>query len=99
MNEVTLDDHGFSGPPHTSFREGFLGLCRHCLSWSTMTAEASVLSDGMSHRKSKVAATATDNCAATNPTTSAGLTPANVLLADRATVTAGLAKDVDAVNQ
>jgi hypothetical protein len=32
------------------------------------------------------------------PGASAGRIPANVLLADRASVTAGLAKDVDAVN-
>src|ERR1700679_2566511 len=64
-----------------------------------MTAEASALSDGMSQRKSSVAANAPASWAATNPATSAGLIPANVLLTDRASVTAGLAKDVDAVNQ
>jgi len=64
-----------------------------------MMADASALSDGISHRKSSVAANAPAIWATTNPATSAGLIPANVLLADRARVTAGLAKDGDAVNQ
>lgn len=45
-----------------------------------------------------VAAAAPTSCAAMNPPTSAGRIPANVLLAARASVTAGLAKHVDAVN-
>jgi hypothetical protein len=63
--------------------------------YSTMTADASSLSDGKSHRKSSVATNAPASWADTNPATSAGLIPANVLLADRARVTAGLAKDVE----
>jgi hypothetical protein len=46
-----------------------------------------------------VAAAAPANCANTNAGVSIGLIPAKVLVNDRATVTAGLAKDVDAVNQ
>lgn len=34
-----------------------------------------------------------------NPVTLAGSMPANVLLSERATVTAGLANEVEAVNQ
>ena len=37
-------------------------------------------------------------CAAMNPATSSGFIPANVLLRDLATVTAGFANDVEAVN-
>ncbi len=39
------------------------------------------------------------NCAATNPGASAGRMPEKVSLAARAKVTAGLAKDVEEVNQ
>ena len=46
-----------------------------------------------------VTTTAAAHWAATNPGTSFGLMPANVSLNARATVTAGFAKDVDAVNQ
>jgi hypothetical protein len=71
----------------------------HCWSYSTITPEACSLSEGIRQGKSSVAANAPASCAAMNPATSVGLIPANVLLADRARVTAGLAKDVDAVNQ
>jgi hypothetical protein len=54
---------------------------------------------GISHRKSKVAANAPAICAAMNKGASAGRIPANVLDNDLAMVTAGLAKEVDAVNQ
>src|SRR5579862_2339631 len=63
------------------------------------TADASFGSDGTSHRNRNVAAAAPANCATMNPGASAGRIPAKVSLADRASVTAGLAKDVDAVNQ
>lgn len=39
------------------------------------------------------------NCAAIKPAASMGRMPANVSLSERATVTAGLAKEVEAVNQ
>jgi hypothetical protein len=39
------------------------------------------------------------NCARTKPGTSAGRMPAKVSLNDRAIVTAGFAKEVEAVNQ
>jgi len=38
-------------------------------------------------------------CATTNAATLPGIIPENVSVNDRATVTAGLANDVDAVNQ
>src|ERR1700733_476222 len=43
--------------------------------------------------------TAPQSCAEMNPATCIGAMPANVLLRDRAIVIAGLAKDVEAVNQ
>jgi hypothetical protein len=45
------------------------------------------------------AATTAHNCAAMNHGASAGRMPANDSVSERAIVTAGLAKDVDAVNQ
>ena len=56
-------------------------------------------SDGTSHRNRSVAAAAPASCAPMNPGTSAGRMPANVSVSARATVTAGFANDVDAVNQ
>src|ERR1700729_4245009 len=55
--------------------------------------------DGTSQRKSNVAAMAPHNCAATNTGTSEGRMPEKVFETARARVTAGLANDVDAVNQ
>ena len=52
-----------------------------------------------SQRNSAVAAAAPTSCATMNPGASAGRMPANVSVAARASVTAGLANDVDAVNQ
>ncbi len=54
---------------------------------------------GVSQPKRAVAAPAPSNCATTNAGASAGRIPANVSVADRASVTAGFANDVDAVNQ
>ena len=56
-------------------------------------------SDGRSQRNRTVAAAAPTICAAMNPGASAGRIPANVSVAERASVTAGFAKEVDAVNQ
>ena len=53
----------------------------------------------LSHLAPKAAATAPANCARMNGATSAGLMPAKVSERARAMVTAGLAKDVEAVNQ
>jgi len=53
----------------------------------------------MSQRNSSVAAVAPRSCAATKPGTSAGLIPAKVSEAERASVTAGLANEVELVNQ
>ena len=63
------------------------------------TSFASEESDGTSQRKRIVAAEAHRNCAATKPGVSPGRIPANVSVNARASVTAGLAKEVEAVNQ
>ncbi len=55
--------------------------------------------DGYQKRASATANTAPVTCATTNAGTLDGLIPANVSLNVRATVTAGLAKLVDDVNQ
>ena len=52
-----------------------------------------------SHRKNIVAARAPNSCAIMKGGTSTGRIPAKVLLAERARVTAGFAKEVEAVNQ
>ena len=54
---------------------------------------------GVSQRKSAVAAAAPISCATMNAGASAGRMPAKVSVADRASVTAGFANEVDAVNQ
>ena len=56
-------------------------------------------SGGINQRNSRVAAAAPNNCATTNHGASAGRIPAKVSLAARASVTAGLANEVEAVNQ
>jgi hypothetical protein len=56
-------------------------------------------STGKSQRNISVTETAAAHWATINPGTSTGCIPANVSLNARATVTAGFAKDVDAVNQ
>ena len=53
----------------------------------------------MSHLNNAVAATAPANCAATKPGASVGRMPLNVSVAALARVTAGLANEVEAVNQ
>jgi hypothetical protein len=60
---------------------------------------ASLGSEGTSQRKSAVAAAAPASWAKMNPGASAGRIPAKVSEAARASVTAGLAKEVEAVNQ
>ena len=55
--------------------------------------------EGTSQRNTSVAAIPPANCATMNPGASAGRIPANVSLSARAMVTAGFAKDVEAVNQ
>ena len=54
---------------------------------------------GTIQRNKKVAHNAPAICATINNGTSEGRIPANVSDNDRATVTAGFAKEVDAVNQ
>jgi pimeloyl-ACP methyl ester carboxylesterase len=68
-------------------------------SWGTSTEGAASPSDGISHLKRSVAAKAPADSAAMKEGTSTGRIPANVFVRERAMVTAGLAKDVDAVNQ
>ena len=65
--------------------------------FSTLARQAG--RNGTSHRNRSVAAAAPASCAPMNPGTSAGRMPANVSVSARATVTAGFANDVDAVNQ
>jgi hypothetical protein len=64
-----------------------------------MTRSATEGSDGTSHRNVAVAAAAPRSWATMKPDASTGRMPAKVSLAARARVTAGLAKDVDDVNQ
>ena len=54
---------------------------------------------GTSHPNSSAAESAPSSCAARNTGTSTGRMPAKVPVIARANVTAGLANDVDAVNQ
>src|SRR5690242_2536537 len=54
---------------------------------------------GYNQPNSAVAVAAPANCATIKPGASTGRMPAKVLLAARASVTAGLAKEVDDVNQ
>jgi hypothetical protein len=56
-------------------------------------------SAGTSHLNSAVAPAAPTNCAAMKPGTSIGRMPLKVSVAALASETAGLANDVDAVNQ
>src|SRR5439155_21835786 len=54
---------------------------------------------GASQRNKNVALNAPATCATTNSGTSTGLMPVNVFVNERASVTAGFAKDVEEVNQ
>src|SRR5712691_7570630 len=65
----------------------------------TMTASASRGSEGASQLNSNVAAAAPSSCANMKPGVSIGRIPTKESLADRARVTAGLANDVEDVNQ
>src|SRR5262245_35594067 len=65
----------------------------------TTTVGATSGSVGTSQRKRPVATPAPSNCAMMNAGASAGRMPENVSVAERASVTAGLANDVDAGNQ
>jgi hypothetical protein len=71
----------------------------HHRSCSSGKADSASFGTGSIHANRAVAAIAPRNCTPINPVTSAGRIPENVLVMDRARVTAGLAKDVDAVNQ
>ena len=65
----------------------------------TTTSRADSGRDGTSQRNRPVAAAAPSSCATMKPGASTGRIPANVSEAARASVTAGFAKDVEAVNQ
>lgn len=54
---------------------------------------------GASQRNKNVALRAPATCAITNSGTSTGLMPVNVLVKERASVTAGFANEVEEVNQ
>src|SRR4029453_13166786 len=64
-----------------------------------ISSAACTISLGASQRKSAVAATPPIAWPARNPGTTTGRIPAKVSLAARASVTAGLANDVEEVNQ
>src|SRR5689334_2790935 len=87
----------FSGSPPTI-------TCRQ-LSGATMAeipdfpSAAESRRTGTSHPNTVTAAIVPRVCATINAGTSRGLIPAKLFVIARATVTAGLAKDVDAVNQ
>src|SRR2546425_9616272 len=68
-------------------------------SCGTSTRGATSGSAGTSQRNRAVAPAAPRSCATMKPGVSAGRIPAKVSVADRASVTAGLAKLVEAVNQ
>ena len=55
--------------------------------------------EGISQRNKSVAASAPSNCTAMKPGVSMGRMPVKVSLIERARVTAGFAKEVEAVNQ
>src|SRR5215470_3687650 len=65
----------------------------------TTTSAATLGSVGTSQRKSAVAAAAPSSCAPMNPGASVGRIPVKVSDAARASVTAGLANEVEDVNQ
>src|ERR1700730_8370785 len=85
------------GPEWSFTSVSFRGSCSELC--GTTTAGASTGNEGMSHRNKAVAPAAPRSCAVMKPGTSVGRIPAKVSLADRASVTAGLANDVDEVNQ
>jgi len=64
-----------------------------------MTSGATAGSAGTSQRNKSVATAAPRSCATMKAGTSIGRMPAKVSLAERASVTAGVAKDGDDVNQ
>jgi hypothetical protein len=78
---------------YVTFPSTSVSLC------GTNTKDASVDRAGANQRNKAVAAIAPSNCATINPGESAGRIPAKVLVTDRASVTAGFANEVDAVNQ
>jgi hypothetical protein len=75
------------------------GFVRQTSQWEALVLSASNGKFGTSQRNKMVAAKAPASCAAMKRGTSAGRIPANVSDNARAMVTAGFAKDVDAVNQ
>src|SRR5258708_38440376 len=87
-------DRPQAGCPVIRLGDGFSGPFLHAFA---LIAELTWA--GASHRKHSVATIAAASCATMNPGASTGRMPANVSLAARAKVTAGLANDVEAVNQ
>ena len=69
------------------------------LEWETITSFAAFGSEGKSHDHKEVDKITAANWAIMKPDTSEGRMPENVLVRDRAIVTAGFANDVEAVNQ
>jgi hypothetical protein len=73
--------------------------CENSLGATVPATVAPFGAAGYSQQKSPVAAAAPSNCATIKPGASVGRMLAKVLLATRASVTAGFANDVDDVNQ
>src|SRR5258706_169563 len=73
--------------------------CFFRVSCGSTTASALFGNQGVNQRNNNVAAPAPISCAIMNPGASTGRIPAKVSLAARANVTAGLANEVDEVNQ
>jgi len=71
----------------------------HFQRWGKTTAFAEEGKVGISFRNNNVAPKPPRNCATIKSGTSTGRIPANVSESDLAIVTAGFAKEVDAVNQ
>ena len=100
--------HAFEGPPVRVLRRRRTPRDRDANAGdddgghSARRSEAETCSTrtaGTSQRNGIVAVDAPASCATTKPGTSVGRMPAKVSVSDRATVTAGFANDVDAVNQ
>jgi hypothetical protein len=97
LGVVAANFFGVRSTAWIDFLASFAGIVLTFLAGAEVDPESAA--GGSSHRKSTVAAVAPRACAARNPGTSAGRIPANVWVAALASVTAGFANDVEAVNQ
>src|SRR5262245_23555614 len=93
---LALSNHPPCPPANRSFRAAWLIAARTPRSWALYSGFSGC---GHSHRAIMTAAIAPSTCAAMNASTPAGAMPAKVSDSERAIVTAGLANEVEAVNQ